>query len=128
MIAESVCPYHGTVHGDDYSYASRISGATGIPAILGWAGHEDQWRGGTAKARAGRFEDVNKLYSTTDMSEANAIMKKYDVNYIYVGALERTAYGEPALRSFNRCLWHFNREQLRYTGLRHPTGEVNPTP
>ena len=54
--------------GNDYTIAGRISGATGVPAILGWLGHEDQWREGKCKPCAGRFEDVNNLYKSTDPS------------------------------------------------------------
>ena len=31
--------------GDDYSEYGRISASTGLPTILGWKGHEHQWRG-----------------------------------------------------------------------------------
>jgi uncharacterized membrane protein len=74
--------------------AGLISGATGIPAILGWGGHEDQWRGGTTEARAGRFEDVSELYNTPSIERAREIAGKYGVTYIYVGGLERSTYGE----------------------------------
>jgi uncharacterized membrane protein len=93
VIAEAV--------GNDYSLASRISAATGVPAILGWGGHEDQWRGGSAAARAGRFEDVNTLYTTTDTNAMNQILKKYNVTYVYVGPLERSTYGDAGLAKFS---------------------------
>ena len=85
VIAEAV--------GNDYTLAARISGATGIPAILGWKGHEDQWRSKVCKPCAGRFEDVNTLYQTTDKAAMNGIIKKYNVTYIYVGQLESSTYG-----------------------------------
>jgi uncharacterized membrane protein len=84
VIAEAV--------GNDYTLASRISAATGIPTIVGWVGHENQWRGSTAPY-AGRFEDVEKLYRTTDMNEARQILEKYGVTYVYVGTLEQQQYG-----------------------------------
>jgi uncharacterized membrane protein len=84
VIAEAV--------GNDYTLASRISAATGIPAIVGWVGHENQWRG-SAEPYAGRFEDVQALYTTQDLSEANTILEKYDVTYVYVGPLEISEYG-----------------------------------
>jgi len=93
VIAEAV--------GNDYTLAGRISAATGLPAILGWAGHEDQWRGGTQRARAGRFEDVEALYRTTDMAQAQQILTKYGVTHVYVGQLERTTYGEAGLAKFS---------------------------
>ena len=85
VIAEAV--------GGDYTEAGRISMATGLPAILGWGGHEDQWRGGTATARAGRFEDVSTLYQTNDTNAVQQILQKYGVTYVYVGPLERQTYG-----------------------------------
>ncbi len=78
---------------------SRVSMATGVPAVLGWGGHEDQWRGDSS-ARAGRFEDVNALYQTADKTAAEAIISKYGITYIYVGSVERTAYGEQVVRRF----------------------------
>lgn len=86
VIAEAV--------GNDYSYAARISAATGVPAILGWGGHEDQWRGDNGKARAGRFEDVTELYTTPDLQRAESIAAKYGVTYIYVGPFEREQYSQ----------------------------------
>jgi uncharacterized membrane protein len=85
--------------GNDYGPSGRISMATGLPAVLGWAGHEDQWRGDT-KPRAGRFEDVNNLYLTNNMAEVQQIVNKYGVSFIYVGNLERITYGAPALEKF----------------------------
>ncbi|MBF6599475.1 MAG: hypothetical protein IVW36_03065 [Dehalococcoidia bacterium] len=128
VIAESVCPVpFAQCTGDDYSYASRVSGATGIPTILGWAGHEDQWRGGTAKARAGRFEDVNELYTTTDMARVAAIVKKYGVTYIYVGQLERTAYGQ-GVDKFASMPVAFQSGAVTIYRATIPTGEVQTTP
>jgi YYY domain-containing protein len=84
VIAEAV--------GNDYTSAARISAATGMPTILGWKGHEDQWRSKVCKPCAGRFEDVGTLYKTSDKAEMNAIIKKYNVTYIYVGSLEHSMY------------------------------------
>ncbi|HET6615821.1 MAG TPA: DUF2298 domain-containing protein, partial [Dehalococcoidia bacterium] len=84
VIAEAV--------GNDYTLASRISAATGIPTIVGWVGHENQWRGST-DPYAGRFEDVEKLYRTQDINEARQILEKYGVTYVYVGQLEQQQYG-----------------------------------
>ena len=84
--------------GNDYTLAGRISAATGAPTVLGWAGHEDQWRGSSAP-RAGRFEDIQALYEG-DMARVQEIVNKYGITYIYVGDLERNTYGEAALGKF----------------------------
>lgn len=85
VIAEAV--------GNDYTAAARISAATGMPTVLGWKGHEDQWRSKNCKPCAGRFEDVNTLYKTSDAAAMNTIIKKYGVTLIYVGPLETSSYG-----------------------------------
>jgi uncharacterized membrane protein len=85
--------------GNDYTEAGRISASTGVPTVLGWGGHEDQWRG-TSEARAGRFEDVQAMYMAPDLAAVDEIVQKYGITYIYVGQLERTTYGEPALTKF----------------------------
>jgi YYY domain-containing protein len=95
VIAEAV--------GGDYTEAGRISMATGLPTILGWGGHEDQWRGGTPKARAGRFEDVNALYQSNDANVARQILAKYGVTFVYVGPVERQTYGS-TMTNFDQVL------------------------
>ena len=95
MIAEAV--------GGDYftkDTFARISMASGAPAILGWKGHEDQWRSGNCKACAGRFEDVNTLYTTTDTDQMRQILDKYGVTYVYVGDVERRTYGDAGMDKF----------------------------
>jgi len=78
--------------GNDYTLASRISAATGMPTVIGWVGHENQWRGSSAPY-AGRFEDINTLYTTTNEDEARQIIDEYGITYIFVGTLERSTYG-----------------------------------
>jgi len=84
--------------GNDYSRAGRISMATGIPTVLGWGGHEDQWRG-SVEPRAGRFEAVEAMYRG-DMAVVRQFVDKYDVTYIFVGELERSTYGAAAMDKF----------------------------
>jgi uncharacterized membrane protein len=50
--------------GNDYDeYAGRVSTHTGIPGLLGWIGHEDQWRG-TRAIHGPRITDIEELYKT----------------------------------------------------------------
>jgi YYY domain-containing protein len=69
-----------------------VSAATGLATVLGWPGHEDQWRGGDPAVRAQigpRQDDVKTIYSTPSADEARALLQKYKVDYIYVGQLEQ---------------------------------------
>jgi len=56
------------VGGSNTDYA-RISTRTGLPTLLGWPGHESQWRGG-GEEMGSRFADIQQLYETTDWNEA----------------------------------------------------------
>ncbi len=76
--------------GGQYSEFARISAHTGLPTVLGWGGHEVQWRG-NANGWEAREGDVNRIYATTDVNEAKTLLRKYDVTYVFVGRLERDA-------------------------------------
>jgi YYY domain-containing protein len=76
--------------GGQYSEYARIATFTGLPTVLGWPGHEGQWR--PYALQGSREEDIKTLYSTPDWSVADSIIKQYNIRYIYVGNLERTTY------------------------------------
>ena len=77
--------------GDDYSEFGRISASTGLPTILGWSGHEFQWRGSYTDIR-GRPEDVEEIYVSSDIQRVQELLKKYNVTYVYVGPRESQRY------------------------------------
>jgi uncharacterized membrane protein len=83
LIAEAI--------GGSYTSYARISTHTGLSTILGWPGHELQWRGG-AEEQGSRQEDINRLYTTRSWQEAQSIVDQYGIDYVYVGNLERTTY------------------------------------
>lgn len=80
VVAEAV--------GDGYSGYARISMFTGLQTVLGWPGHEAQWRG-SYEPQGSRRDDITKLYTTTRWQEAQSIIKQYNIRYIYIGTLER---------------------------------------
>jgi uncharacterized membrane protein len=71
-----------------YNYASTFSG---MPSVLGWVGHESQWRGGDEEMGT-RFKDLEILYSTADWDRTAEILARYNIRYIYVGPLEASTY------------------------------------
>jgi YYY domain-containing protein len=73
-----------------YDYA-RVSSRTGLPAVMGWTGHEGQWHG-LHDEIAERERDVNALYGGS-IEDAEQIIAKYGVTYVYVGYLERAEFG-----------------------------------
>jgi len=90
--------------GNDYDeYAGRIATATGIPGVLGWIGHEDQWRG-TRAIHGPRIEDIKELYQSTDWIAAEEILRRYGIRYVYFGPLEEDVYGPRGLDKFRAHL------------------------
>jgi uncharacterized membrane protein len=83
VVAEAV--------GGSYTYYARVSVHTGFPTVLGWPGHEGQWRGGYEE-QGTREADVRLLYKTTDWDLAYELLDRYDIRYVFVGELERVSY------------------------------------
>ena len=94
--------------GDDYSEYGRISAATGRPALLGWKGHEIQWRG-SHEPFAGREEDIDTIFGGRDPAEAKRLLEHYGVRYVYLGSREQERYGVinlPQYADFLRTVFH----------------------
>jgi YYY domain-containing protein len=69
-------------------YSSQASSLTGLPTLMGWAGWEVMWRD-SWEIITERTMAINAIYQAPDSEEALALLKKYKVEYIYVGSLER---------------------------------------
>jgi len=89
--------------GGSYSQYGRVSGQTGLPTVLGWGGHELQWRGNYDEAGK-REPDIDKIYGDFDPKLTLTLLDKYGIRYVYVGALERQKYPENALSKFDQLL------------------------
>jgi uncharacterized membrane protein len=74
--------------GGSYSGYARVSTLTGQPTLLGWPGHESQWRGGSEE-QGSRQGDIETLYATSDWITAREIIARYNIRYVFVGNLER---------------------------------------
>jgi len=66
----------------------RISTFTGLPTVLGgWV--EVFWRNASGFNIGARGEDADMIYNTLDNDLALELVAKYEVEYIYIGNLER---------------------------------------
>lgn len=72
--------------------SGRISMATGLPTLLGWANHESQWRGEYFEQVAGRQDELRQIYTGRDWGETQSLLDRYRVKYILVSDLERAWY------------------------------------
>jgi uncharacterized membrane protein len=77
--------------GGSYTGYARVATLSGQANVIGWPGHESQWRGGAAEM-GGREQDIKQLYQTNNWAEALDIIQKYKIRYIYVGSLEMNTY------------------------------------
>jgi len=86
--------------GDSYTKFSNISANTGLPTVLGWPVHEWLWRNsykpdGTSigyDLPGKRTADVQLVYESKSIEETKILLKKYYVDYVWVGKLEREKY------------------------------------
>ncbi len=85
--------------GGSYSGYARVSAQTGLPTVIGWPFHEVQWRG-DASLLGTREQDVAQLYQTREWVEAQEIVQRYGIDYVYVGPLERATYAPLVDRKF----------------------------
>jgi uncharacterized membrane protein len=85
--------------GDDYSAFghARMSTFTGLPTVLGWPGHEQQW----GHRVDSRREDVEAMYVAPTTAAAQELLRRYDVRYVVVGPLERTEYGDAGIAKWD---------------------------
>lgn len=99
VVAEAV--------GGSYTQYARIATHTGLKTVLGWDFHEIQWRG-NVEPQGSRRADIERLYTTSDWREAQEIVQRYGIEYVYVGPLERSTYGvirEGKFNAFMRTIY-----------------------
>jgi uncharacterized membrane protein len=80
---------------------SRISMATGLPTVMGWPGHQNQWRGRYFGNLAGREDEIRNLYqSRTWDAAALKTLDAYGIEYVVWSDLERQKYGRSGEAKF----------------------------
>jgi uncharacterized membrane protein len=82
--------------GRAYQWTSIAATTTGLPGVVGWTHHQENYRPDDRVAV--RVAAVERIY-TGEWSRAAATLAEYDVAYVYVGPVARERYGD-ALRSF----------------------------
>lgn len=85
--------------GDSYTDYARVSANTGLPTVLGWTVHEWLWRG-SYDIPSPRIEEVKTLYESDDIEATRDLLEKYDVEYVFLGELEREKYPDLNVEKF----------------------------
>ena len=97
VIAEATTEPHR------YMWGNRISIYTGNPTVIGWGWHQTQQRtsGESIEEINTRIQDVKVFFSTENKKLAQDIAEKYNIEYIYVGELEKIYYPKEGLDKFD---------------------------
>jgi uncharacterized membrane protein len=95
VVAEAV--------GGDYTDYARVSTFSGLPTIIGWVGHELQWRGQRPDYNP-RQQAVDTLYQSPNRDEVIRVAQQYHVQYVFFGSLERSKYGPEAQARLDKML------------------------
>ena len=91
-VLEATIPY--------FRWGARVAIHTGLPTVLGWDSHQWLQRWEYRPMIEQRKVDVQTIYETADFDLALRLLRQYDVDYIYLGDLERAYYQGPGLRKF----------------------------
>jgi YYY domain-containing protein len=85
--------------GQDYGGGNVVSSASGVPTLLGWAGHQVQWRG-AIPTLGERSLAITRIYNAGATDEGLALARKHGVTYVYIGREEREQFGEDVTTLF----------------------------
>jgi uncharacterized membrane protein/Flp pilus assembly protein TadD len=85
-------------------YGVRVAANTGLPTVVSPL-HENEQRDPVIVGI--RDGDVDRLYRTTDGEAALQVLQKYDVNYVYVGSVERAFYPPEGVQKFETMMAPF---------------------
>ncbi len=85
-----------------YVYEGRISAFTGLPTVLGWYGHEGQWRGNYVEQGL-REPDIATIYTTGDAQLALDLLHKWNVSYVIFSPLEQAYIQEQCSSGTRAC-------------------------
>jgi uncharacterized membrane protein len=87
--------------GNEYDPLSAgMATFSGASTVLGWGGHELQWRGPVSVIGA-RQGDLASIYRDAPLDQVQSILDRYGVQYIFVGDQERRVYGDDVTSRFD---------------------------
>jgi uncharacterized membrane protein len=82
-------------------YSGRISGYSARPTVLNSAQNMKYIYGPKVSLEIDqRAKDIDKIYKEKDKKKIKDLIKKYNIEYIYIGELENKLYEEESLEVF----------------------------
>ncbi len=104
--------------GASYGAGNAVSAASGVPTLLGWPGHQVQWR-----ARApvsARRSTVDEAYREGATPRIHGFLTHLGVTHVYIGGEERRQYGADVADRFEGWPVAFEAPGVRIVAV--PTG------
>ncbi|MEE4271229.1 MAG: DUF2298 domain-containing protein [Thermoanaerobaculales bacterium] len=90
--------------GGAYTEFARISSASGVPSLLGWANHELVWRGhGVSQETTYRKNLIDDIYRSSDPEVVRRAVEEAGVDLVVIGALERREFQFDGLEAVRRA-------------------------
>lgn len=72
---------------------NRVSTITGRQTLMGWDGHQSQWRGNAfGEMAAGRDQALDTIYRGAPVAQIRQALETWQIDYVYVGPVERNRY------------------------------------
>lgn len=72
---------------------NRVATVSGRATLLGWDGHESQWRGEAfAEMANGRAYALEQIYRLADAATVSQLLERWNIDYVVIGPAERLAY------------------------------------
>ncbi len=91
LMLEAVSPSYGG--------GNRVSAASGVPTLLGWPGHQLQWR---RDPPLGELEAlIARAYSEGATEEVRRLLAERGVTHVYLGSEERRRHGGGVAERFS---------------------------
>jgi uncharacterized membrane protein len=90
--------------GGAYTEYARISSASGVPTVLGWANHELVWRGSDFRVETDRRRKlVDRIYRAATPAEVVSAVRDAEIDFVVIGAFERRDFDEASLNAIRRA-------------------------
>ncbi|MBI3979737.1 MAG: hypothetical protein HY331_16270 [Chloroflexi bacterium] len=87
-----------------YRWGNRVSIYTGLPTVIGWDWHQKQQRWGYQRMVDERLNDVRTFFTSPDPQAALEVARKYNVQYVYVGKMEKLYYPAQGLAKLQQLV------------------------
>jgi YYY domain-containing protein len=91
--------------GGAYTEYARISSASGVPSVLGWANHELVWRGHEAVGNETnrRRQLIETIYRSADPAAVADAVAETGADFVVIGALETRDFNPDQLDAIRRA-------------------------